>query len=129
MKYPTKRSIIRLHTKVIEKTGGSAGLRDAGLLESAIAQPRMTFGGQQLYPTITDKAAALGFSLIKNHPFVDGNKRIGHLAMQFFLEANGHTIVASVDEQEKIILAVAAGEMDREAFTAWLRLHVKRTVP
>ena len=84
----------------------------------------MTFGGVDLYPTLVDKVAALGFSLIKNHPFVDGNKRVGHAAMEMMLQFNGHEIAASVDEQEKIILALAAGQMDREPFTEWLRAHV-----
>jgi death-on-curing protein len=84
----------------------------------------MTFGGGELYPSIVDKAAALGFSLIQNHPFLDGNKRTGHAAMEVFLLLNGFEIQASVDEQERIVLQVASGEMDREAFTLWLRDHV-----
>jgi death-on-curing protein len=83
----------------------------------------MTFSGEDLYPTIIEKAAALGFSLIKNHPFVDGNKRIGHAAMEAFLILNGYEIDASVDEQERIILQLAAGELKRKAFTEWLRAH------
>ena len=93
-------------------------------LESALAQPRMTFGGQELYPTLVEKASALGFSLIRNHPFVDGNKRIGHAAMETFLALNGYEIEASVDELERVILQVASGEMGREAFTEWLRAHI-----
>jgi death-on-curing protein len=84
----------------------------------------MTFSGQDLYPTIVEKAASLGFSLIKNHPFVDGNKRAGHAAMEVFLLLNGYEIDASVDEQEQVILQLAAGELDRNAFTEWLRVHV-----
>jgi death-on-curing protein len=124
MRYLTVGAVLHLHEKLIAQSGGSAGLRDRGLLESAVAQPRMAFGGQPLYPTLIEKAAALGFSLIKNHPFVDGNKRIGHFAIVSFLRMNGHKVVADVDDQEKIILAVAAGEMDREPFTEWLRKHV-----
>lgn len=78
-------------------------------LESAIAQPRMTFDGAELYPTIVEKASALGFSLVMNHPFVEGNKRTGHAAMETFLVLNGLEIQASVEEQEKIILQLAAG--------------------
>jgi death on curing protein len=84
----------------------------------------MTFGGDELYPTISDKASALGFSLIKNHPFVDGNKRIGHAAMEIFLVLNGHEIDAPVDEQEQIILRVASGELRRDDFTEWLCAHL-----
>ena len=84
----------------------------------------MTFGDRDLYPSIVDKAAALGYSVIQNHPFVDGNKRTGHAAMEVFLVLNGLEIQSSVDEQERIILQVASGEMDRVAFTIWLRDHV-----
>ena len=93
-------------------------------MESAVAQPLMTFGGQELYPTVAEKAAALGFSLIKNHPFNDGNKRIGHAALETFLILNGYEIGATVDEQERVILGVAAGEMGRDGFTDWLRAHI-----
>jgi death on curing protein len=96
-------------------------------LESALAQLRMTFGGEDLYPTLVEKAAALGYSLIANHPFVDGNKRTGHAAMEVFLMLNGCEIQASVDEQERVILQVAAGEMKREGFTEWLRGHARAT--
>ncbi len=88
----------------------------------------MTFGGQDLYPDLVLKAAALGFSLICNHPFVDGNKRIGHAAMETFLLLNGLEIVAGVDEQERVILQVASGVMGRDALTAWLRAHVANAV-
>jgi death-on-curing protein len=84
----------------------------------------MTFEGRELYPSIVDKAAALGYSLVQNHPFLDGNKRTGHAAMEAFLLLNGFEIQSSVDEQERIILQVASGETDREAFTRWLRDHV-----
>ncbi len=96
--------------------GGAAGLRDKGALDSALAQPSMSFGGQDLYPTLIDKAAALGFSLISNHPFIDGNKRIGHAVMVIFLKLNGMDIEAPMDEQERLILSVAAGETGRDAF-------------
>ncbi len=101
------------------------GIRDRGALESALAQPRMTFGGEDLYPTLVDKAAAIGFSLVMNHPFIDGNKRIGHAAMEVFLVMNGYEIDAFVDEQETIILSLASGELEREAFTQWLKNHIK----
>lgn len=84
----------------------------------------MTFNGEELYPTIVEKASALGFSLIQNHPFVDGNKRAGHAAMESFLMLNGYEISASVDEQVKVILGVASGNVDRNAFTNWLREHM-----
>ena len=79
------------------------GILNLGSLESAVAQPRMTFGGSDLYPTIADKASALGYSLIKNHPFMDGNKRTGHAAMEVFLVLNGLEIQAPISEQEQVI--------------------------
>jgi death on curing protein len=84
----------------------------------------MTFDGEELYPSVVEKACALGFSLIMNHPFVDGNKRIGHVAMEVFLILNGMEISASVDEQEQIVLAIASGEKGREAFLEWLQEHI-----
>ena len=124
MRYLTLNELLQLHRLVIEQSGGSAGVRSIGPLEPAVAQPRMIFSGENLYPTIVEKAASLGFSLIKNHPFVDGNKRVGHAAMEVFLILNGYEIHASVDEQEQIILQLAAGELDRKAFIEWLGAHV-----
>lgn len=118
--------VMDLQRRLIERTGGLAGVRDLNLVESAIAQPRMTFADRDLYPTLPDKAAALAFSLIRDHGFIDGNKRIGHAAMETFLMMNGFQIDASVDEQESVVLNVAAGKMDREALAHWLASH---TVP
>ena len=117
--------VLRLHSFAIFRAGGSLGLRDEAMLESAVAQPQMTFGGRDLYASLVEKAAAIGFSLASNHAFVDGNKRVGHAAMETFLVLNGKQIVASVDEQEATIAAVAAGELDREAFTGWLSAKVR----
>ena len=116
--------VLELHSRVMQASGGSLGLLDLGGLESAVAQPRMAFGGEELYPTLPEKAAALGFSLIQNHPFVDGNKRTGHAAMETFLVLNGHEIKAAVDEQQTVLLRVAASQMKREAFLEWLREHI-----
>jgi death-on-curing protein len=124
MHYITKEDILELHTHIITQTGGIQGIRDAGALESAIAQPQITFDGQDLYPTLIEKAAALGFSLINNHPFLDGNKRVGHAAMEVFLVLNGYEIDASTDEQEEIILGVAAGNISKTVFIEWLRSHI-----
>jgi death-on-curing protein len=108
----------------MQASGGSLGLLDLGALESAVAQPRMVFADEELYPTLPEKTAALGFSLIQNHPFVDGNKRTGHAAMETFLVLNGHEIKAAVDAQQTVLLQLAAGEMKREAFLVWLRAHI-----
>lgn len=87
----------------------------------------MTFGGDELYPTIAQKAAALGFSVIMNHPFLDGNKRIGHALMEVFLILNGWEIQCGVDEQEQVILSLASGTLDRETFTKWVVDHIVET--
>ena len=84
----------------------------------------MTFGGQELCPTVVEKAVALGFSLVMNHPFVDGNKRVGHAAMETFLVLNGYELRAAVDEQERIVLQVAAGDLGRPELTEWVRSRV-----
>jgi death-on-curing protein len=123
-RYLSLEEVLGFYKGVMEQSGGSAGIRSLGGLESALAQPLMTFGGNDLYPTLVDKAAALGFSLVMNHPFVDGNKRIGHAVMETFLVLNGFEISSDVDEQEGVILKLAAGELGREAFTDWLEGHV-----
>lgn len=123
MRYLTVGEVLDLYSRVMKQSGGGVGIRDLGALESAVAQPRMTFNGEELYPSIMEKASALGFSLIQNHPFIDGNKRAGHAAMEIFLMLNGYEISASVDEQVDIILGVASGNVSRERFLDWLRAH------
>ncbi len=124
MRYLTLNEVLEVHRQVIAQSGGAEGRMHLPALESALAQPQMTFGGEDLYPTLVDKAAALGYALIKNHPFLDGNKRTGHAAMEVFLVLNGYEIHADVEEQEHVILQVAASEIDRKEFTTWLRTHV-----
>lgn len=124
MRYLTVSEVLEIYSRVMEQSGGSVGILDLGALESAVAQLRMTFNGEELYPTIVEKASALGFSLIQNHPFVDGNKRAGHAAMETFLMLNGVEISASVDGQVEIVLGVASGKISREVFTNWLRNHI-----
>jgi len=119
VRYLAVNEVLDLHARVMALAGQSPVVTNLGSLES-----RMTFGGEELYPTAVEKAAALGFSLICNHPFLDGNKRTGHAAMEVFLVLNGFEIAASAEEQEQTILRVAAGECPREALTEWLRRHV-----
>lgn len=121
MRYLTLGEVVTLHRQVLAQSGGGSGIRDLGLLESALQQPKATFGGTDLHPTVVEKAAALGFALIANHAFLDGNKRIGHAAMEVCLILNGFVIDASVDEQERVMLDVAAGERDRDGLATWLR--------
>ena len=124
MRYLILSEVLEVHRQIMAQSGGAEGLMHLPALESALAQPQITFGGEDLYPTVVDKAAVLGYTLIKNHPFLDGNKRTGHAAMEVFLVLNGYEIRAAVDEQERMILQVAASEIDREEFTTWLRAHV-----
>ena len=124
MRYLTVGEVLEIYSRVMEQSGGGVGIHDLGALESAVAQPRMIFNGEELYPTLVEKASALGFSLIQNHPFVDGNKRAGHAAMESFLMFNGYEISASVTGQLEVILGVASGKIDRNTFTDWLREHI-----
>ena len=121
IRYLSVREVLRLHDLVMAQSGGVATVRDLAGIESAVAQPRMTFGGDDLYPTLEEKAVAIGFSLIRNHPFTDGNKRVGHAAIEVVLAMNGVSLEAPVDVAEPIILGVAAGVLEREALLAFVQ--------
>jgi death-on-curing protein len=123
IRYLSLVDVLTLHRRIIEQSGGGLGIRNLGLLESAIAQPKMTFNTEDLYPKLVDKAAALGFSIIMNYPFIDGNKRTGHAATETFLVLNGVNITASVDNQERLVLAIASSELGREEFVEWLQRY------
>ena len=125
MRYLTVAEVLETYQRVMQQTGGLVGIRDLGALESAIAQPYMTFDGNELYPSLAEKAAGLGFSLIQNHPFADGNKRTGHAAMESFLALNNYEINASTDEQVEVILSLASGKLSRDEFTEWLSNHLQ----
>ena len=125
MRYLTLGEVVRLQRQIVAQSGGAPGIRDLALLESALAQPKVTFDGVDLHPTLIDKAAALGFALVANHAFIDGNKRIGHAAMEVFLILNGLEIVAGVDEQERLMLDVAAGKQRRHELAEWLDEHTQ----
>jgi death-on-curing protein len=127
MRYLSISEVLELHQMLIDSSGGASGIRDLGALESAVAQPHAAFGDEELYPNVVTKAAALCFSLVMNHPFLDGNKRIGHAAMETFLVLNGHELNATVDDQEQIILSMAAGELPRDDFVKWLKEHTTTT--
>lgn len=124
VKYISLDEVIWLHERVIARSGGGAGIRDRGSLDACLNQPRMTFGGQDLYPSLPDKAAALAFSLVRNHPFVDGNKRIGFASLEVFLKRNGHELEIEVDDGEVTFLALAAGELSREQLVEWITQHL-----
>ena len=126
MKYLNVKQVLKIHARSIEKFGGDPTVRDLGMLESAVAQPRASFGGKSLYPSLADKATALAYSLVMNHPFADGNKRTGYGAMMQFLSRNGYTISGPLAEHESAFLRLAAGELDREAFLVWVRDRIVR---
>ena len=126
MNYLKLEHVLRIHERISASSGGDPRIRDINAVESAIAQPRMTFDGQALYPTLAEKAAALGFSLNKNHAFIDGNKRTTHAAVEMFLLRNGWELDASVDEQEGVILGVASGAITRSQFFQWLQSRMSR---
>jgi len=123
MRYLTLPEVLTLHDRIITTTGGSPGIRDLSALESALGQLQATFDGDELYPDLVAKAAALGYLIVANHPFIDGNKRVGHAAMEVFLVLNGREIAANVDDQEQLILAVASGQLDRLGLEKWLLEH------
>jgi death on curing protein len=114
-----------LHREQVRRYGGPAGLRDRGALEAACARPTMTFGGDDLYPDVAAKAAALMHSVVLNHPFVDGNKRVGAHAAVLFAAINGKECTASVDEVVAITLAVARGDVPAEALAIWFRQRLR----
>jgi death-on-curing protein len=118
--------ILALHRALLRAFGGRRGLRDRGALEASLARPFATFDGEDLYSDAAAKAAALLHSLVSNHPFVDGNKRVGAAAAELFLEVNGWSLNAEDDDLEEITLAVARGEMTAEALAIWLRQRTIR---
>jgi death on curing protein len=124
MQYLRLGHVLQIHRAVVAATGGDHRGRDLAALESALAQPRMSFGGEDLYVTVAQKAAALAHSLVTNHPFVDGNKRVGHAAMELFLVINGYELSASEVEQEANVLQLAAGQLTRAEWTIWVESHV-----
>ena len=123
MKRLSKEQILLLHSQLIREFGGSDGVRDYNLLESALETPFQSFAGEELYPTIHAKAARLGYGLIKNHCMIDGNKRIGAHAMLVFLAINGIEMKYTQKELYETVLAVAAGNIDYEALLQWLLEH------
>lgn len=123
MKILSKNQVTALHSALIREFGGIDGIRDEGLLESALAAPFQTFGGEPVYPSLQAKAAQLGFGLIRNHPFVDGNKRIGAHTMLVFLAVNGIELRYEQQELIDIVLSVAAGQIDRQGLLQWILDH------
>ena len=116
--------VLAAHEQSLAQFGGPVGVRDEALLESALDKPRNLFVYRK--PSLFDLAASYGYGIVKNHPFVDGNKRTGYGAMMKFLSRNGHTIAGPLADHESVFLQLAAGELDREKFLAWIREWIVR---
>lgn len=127
MKFLAVKDVLLLHNLVIDESGGSHGLRDLGLLESAVACPLASFSGEDLYPTIFLKAGALLHSLLRNHVFVDGNKRTSMYSAMTFLELNGYKFIAKQKEVVDFALKAENQKLHVEEIAEWLRKHVKKT--
>ena len=123
-KWIDRRALVLLHRESLAEHGGRAGLLDEGLLESALARPRQLWS-YEAKSDLSRLAAAYGAGLVCNHPFVDGNKRAAFLAVGVFLELNGFQLVADQVDAARAVLALAAGELDEQAFAAWIRTHMK----
>jgi len=126
VRFLTPEQVLFIHARLIEETGGVHGVRDLGLLLSAVARPQATFDGNPLYPDLFSKTAALLESLLKNHPFVDGNKRTAITSAAMFLRVNGYQLIASNAEVEQFTLSALLEHTSFEELTAWFTLHTQR---
>lgn len=127
MKYLTSEDVLLLHNMAVDESGGSHGLRDLGLLESAVARPQASFGNQDLYSNIFLKAGALVHGLLRNHPFVDGNKRTSMYSAMTFLELNGYQFKAEQKEVVNFALKVENDRLSVEEIAKWLKEHTRKS--
>ncbi len=123
MRYLTAEQVLFIHSRLIDETGGSHGVRDLGLLQSAVSRPKTTFGSENLYPDICHKAAALMESIIKNHPFIDGNKRTAITSAGIFLQINGYYLKTTQNELELFTIKVATGKISFENIVEWFKKY------
>ena len=123
MKRLSSGQVLKLHDARLEEFGGTSGIRDQGLLDSALNTPFATFGGKYLYPSLQAKAAQLGFGLVSNHPFVDGNKRTGAHVMLVFLAINGVDLNYTEEELIDVVLQVASGNINAQELLEWILEH------
>ena len=123
MTYLYPKQVLYLYQRTIQQSGGTVGLRHEGLLESAVYHPQASFGGQDLYPDLFSKAGALGHFIISNHPFVDGNKRVGFEAMRLMLRLNGYDLHASLETKFDFVMEIAKGRLTEQAIADWLKRH------
>ncbi len=127
MRYIELDEVLQIHERAIRQYGGSPELRDMGGLESSLATPKQTMFGDDLYPDLASKAAILFFLLVKNHPFVDGNKRTGLLCLLRFLQLNGNMLDATNDALYQFTLDVATSQLDKDQIADWIRTHLRAT--
>lgn len=127
MKYLTPQQVLAIHDQLVKRFGGSLGLRDLGLLESAIARPRVSFDGEDLYSTIFDKAAALLHSILKNHPFVNGNKRTALASAGLMLKLNGCNLLNKHKDELDFALKVEKGNLSLEEIAKWLEKNSEKS--
>ncbi len=118
--------VLTIHADLLQRYGGRPGLRDRNLLEPALAQPKMTVGGKFTHRTVFHKAAAYGFHVCKNHPFIDGNKRVAFVLMDIFLQRNGWEIVAHEEEAYALVIDLASGKLTKGQLVRWLKEHCTR---
>jgi death-on-curing protein len=128
-RFLTLDEILELHAEQVRRYGGSPGGRDPGLLDSAIAMPSQSFGGQYVHPDLAAMAAAYLYHLVRNHPFVDGNKRIGAIAADVFLLVNGSELTLTPDELVDTVLDVATGKLNKDGLADRIRSHIRPAPP
>ncbi|MBZ5553177.1 MAG: type II toxin-antitoxin system death-on-curing family toxin [Acidobacteriia bacterium] len=116
-----------IHADLLRRYGGRPGIRDRNLLDSALAQPRMTFAGRSLHRTLFEKAAAYGYHVCQNHPFVDGNKRVAFVLMDLFLQNNGWTLTASEEDAYTVMINLADGRLSKQSLAKWLKTRSTKT--
>ena len=120
------RIVATIHSDLLQRYGGRPGLRDPGLLDSALAQPKITVGGKFVHKTLFDKAAAYGFHVCKNHPFVDGNKRVAFVLMDIFLQKNGWEVTSNEEEAYSMMISLASSKLSKAQLSKWLKKHSSR---
>jgi len=128
IRFVPKEVVLTIHADLLQRYGGRPGLRDPGLLESALAQPMITVGGKYANKRLFDKAAAYGFHVCKNHPFIDGNKRVAFVLMDVFLQENGWQITADEEEAYATMMALASGQITKVQLSLWLKKHSSRSL-
>lgn len=126
IEYVPEEIVLTIQAELLRRYGGQPGLRDPGLLQSALAQPRISVGGKEVYKTLFEKASAYGYHVCKNHPFIDGNKRIAIVLMDIFLQKNGWEITATEEEAYSMMDSLASGKLSKTQLTAWLNGHSAR---